>query len=84
MSLASEVNVNEVVSRTCQKEMNQSNVPADNACQYNKRSLTILLVDHLVCELNSRFDMSTIAAYKGLIIIPSKIISSIDSKIEVN
>ena len=43
---------------------------------YYKRTITIPLLDHLMCELDYRFDSSKIEAiFNGFVIVPAKLIA---------
>ena len=46
-----------------------------SASEYFKRSITIPLIDHLISDLNARFDFTNINVYYGLSIVPHKMIS---------
>ena len=84
LSLAKDVNVLEAKPRTCRRQINWSNLPADDVSEYYKRSITIPLIDHLNSELRDRFDTSTMVAYEGLCLIPSKLISLLDKHTKLN
>ena len=63
LELASQVDVSEAKPRTCGRQINRGNTPADTASEYFKRTITIPMIDHLNLEINQRFDSSTITAY---------------------
>ena len=54
------------------------NQPADNASDYYKCAITIPFLDFLNNELQQRFDIANMMAYKGLAIVPSKLIGSLN------
>ena len=57
-------------------QIHRSNTPAESASDYCKRTITIPLLDHLMCELNYRFDSSkTEAIFNGFVIVPAKLIT---------
>ncbi|XP_057307639.1 52 kDa repressor of the inhibitor of the protein kinase-like [Hydractinia symbiolongicarpus] len=72
VSLAQKVCVTPTKPRTCGRQKNRSNIPAENISDYFKRTTNIPLLDHLNSELKLRFDISTVTSYQGLSIIPSK------------
>ena len=74
----------EAKPRTCRQQINGSNLPADDVSEYYKRSITIPLIDHLNSELRDRFDTSTMVAYEGLCLIPSKLISLLNKHTKLN
>ena len=75
--LAAKVLVDEKKPRTCSRQINRGNPPAETISDYFKRVITIHLVDHLNSEIENRFDVSSVTAYYGLSIIPCNVISSI-------
>ena len=83
LSLASSVNVAEAKPRTCRRQCNRPNQPADNPSEYYKRSITIPFLDHLNNELQQRFDTSNMVAYQGLSIVPSKLIASVNKGLKL-
>ncbi|XP_065681485.1 52 kDa repressor of the inhibitor of the protein kinase-like [Hydra vulgaris] len=62
-------------SRTCSIQKNRSNVPSESVSEYFKRAVTIPLIDHVSTSISTRFKSETVAAYKGLSIIPFNFIS---------
>ena len=81
LALAEEVNVKESKPRTCRHQTNRANTPADDVSEYFKRNVTIPLVDHVNTQLAQRFDTS-LTAYHGLVIIPTKMIFCIQREQE--
>lgn len=75
LELAAKLNVDEGKPRTCHRQINRSNIPADCTFDYYKRSITIPIVDHLNLELARRFKESSTNVYYGFYLIPSKLIS---------
>ena len=71
--LADAVKVREWKPRTSIFQQHRNNVPSDDISEYYKRAVTIPLLDHLIVELQSRFDASSVNSLNGLVIIPSKI-----------
>ena len=57
------------------------NHPSESTSDYFKKALTIPLLDHLITELNSRFDFSTVTVYTGLCIVPAKMIYMIHANL---
>ena len=56
-------------------QIHRSNSPAESVSDYHKRTITIPLLDHLICKLGYRFDSSkTEVIFNGFVIIPAKLI----------
>ena len=66
----------EAKPRTCLRQCNSPNQPADSASDYYKCSITIHFLDYLNNELQQRFDKFNLTAYNGVAIVPSKLIGS--------
>ena len=79
VALADKVDVDERMPRTASKQTTRDNHPASDASEYYKRVITIPLIDHLNSDLKTRFDFSNVNAYYGLSVVPSKIISLLDT-----
>ena len=57
-------------------QIHRSNAPAESVSDYYKRTITIPRLDHLMCELDYRFDSSkTEAIFNGFVIVPAKLIA---------
>ncbi|XP_065683286.1 52 kDa repressor of the inhibitor of the protein kinase-like [Hydra vulgaris] len=70
--LSSKAEIFVLKPRTCFIQKNRSNVPSESVSDYFKRAVTIPLIDHV--SISTRFKSETVAAYKGLSIIPFNII----------
>ena len=75
VALAQEIEVQEQMPRHARHQSHRDNPPALSASEYFKRSITIPLIDHLISDLNARFDVTNINVYYGLSIVSYKIIS---------
>ena len=53
--MLSEVGIEPSVPRRCGRQTQRSNVPADTPSEYFRRTISIPVLDHLFCELRSRF-----------------------------
>ena len=73
LDLAKKVNVLENKPRICSRQTNRSNPSSEDTSQYFLRTVSIPLVDHVVSGLATRFDTS-ITAYHGLVLVPSKLL----------
>jgi hypothetical protein len=67
------VNVSINVPRTVKRQINRPNYQYVDASDFYKKAITIPLLDHVISELNARFDHS-LTAYQGLVIIPSNLL----------
>ena len=73
LTLAAEIKVDVSLPRTCSRD-----VPASDASEYYKHTLTIPVLDHRNSDLEARFDVSSVNAIYGISIIPSKMIPLIN------
>ena len=63
--------------RTCQVQRNRANTPAETILDHYRRNLTILLVDHLINELENRFGSGDLeVAVQCQIAVPSMLLAS--------
>ncbi|XP_046861158.1 52 kDa repressor of the inhibitor of the protein kinase-like [Xenia sp. Carnegie-2017] len=79
VSLAKNVDVDEKMPRTAGRQVHNENHPSSSASDYYKKALTIPFLDHLNSDLQARFDFSQINVYNGFSVVPSKMISLINS-----
>ena len=73
--LLSEVGIEPSVPRRCGRQTQRSNVPADTPSEYFRRAISIPVLDHLLCELRSRFGKHQRRALLGFSIVPSLFVS---------
>ncbi len=73
--LAKEVEVQEGKKRTVGRQATRSNPPSQSFTEHYKLTITIPLLDHLQTSLNARFDLDSVNVYKGLSIVPAKMMS---------
>ncbi|XP_057299418.1 52 kDa repressor of the inhibitor of the protein kinase-like [Hydractinia symbiolongicarpus] len=71
VAIANELDVTIKAPRICKTQIHRSNTPFDSVSDYFKRSVTIPLLDFLNTSISKRFQPETVAAYKGLALIPS-------------
>ena len=81
LELAKEVNVYEVMPRTCWAQFYRDNYPDEEATNYYRKSITIPLLDHMITELDERFDTSNLVVYNGLYAVPRNMVRNIKSKL---
>ena len=81
LELAKKVKVGEIKPRTAAIQRNRNNIPSESVSDYFKKVVTTSLLDCLTTQLNERFYSSSVMAYSGLVIIPSKMISMIHKNI---
>ena len=79
VALAAKIDVVERMPRTTSRQTRRDNHPASDASEYYKRVITIPLVDHLNSDLKTRYDFSNVNAYNGLCVVPSKMISLLNT-----
>ena len=68
---AAEYDVQVKTPRTCSVQATRDNQPSQNAEEYYRRPLAFPFLDHLVTEIENRFDSHSVMAMKCLGIIPS-------------
>ena len=73
--MLSEVGIEPSVPRRCGRQTQWSNVPADTPSEYFRRTISIPVLDHLLCELRSRFGKHQRRALLGFSIVPSLFVS---------
>ena len=76
LDLAVKVNISESKQRTCARQIHRPNHEYKTISDYYLKVLTKELLAHLYNQLHTRFDNSSMISYEGLVIVPSKIISS--------
>ena len=69
------VGVEPALPRLCARQKNRSNIPAENACEYYWRVISVPLLDHLITELESRFDKHKQTALQGMYLIPALLVT---------
>lgn len=79
--VAKSVDVIECAPRVAGRQTHRPNHPSSDTSDYFKRSLTIPFIDHVCTELDSRFNTS-LTAYHGLVLIPSKMLHLISKEKE--
>ena len=57
--------------RICARQRHRSNIPAEDACEYYRRVISVPLLDHLISELESRFSSHKQTALLGLYLVPT-------------
>ncbi|XP_046863470.1 52 kDa repressor of the inhibitor of the protein kinase-like [Xenia sp. Carnegie-2017] len=75
LELAAKVGIEEWKPRTVRKQTTRENIPHTTISEYYKRAITLPLLDHLQSSLESRFDLESVNVYKGLSIVPMKMMS---------
>ena len=61
--------------RVCGRQRHRFNVPADTPCEYYRRTISIPVLDHLLSELDARFNKHQQTALQGLCLVPSVLIT---------
>ena len=75
LDLAEKVKIKESKPRTVGRQTTRSNPPYKSISEYYKRTISIPLVDHINSALQHRFDTDSVNVYKGLSIVPTKMMS---------
>ena len=78
LEIAKKININEVKPHTATFQKTITIFPRNKYLE----SVTILLLDHLLTQLNVRFDSISVVVYGGLIIIPAKRLSFFHENID--
>ena len=69
--ICADMGVEPSIPRRCARQTHRSNIPADTPSEYYCRTLSIPLLDHLLCEMNTRFSSHQQTALLGLSVVPS-------------
>ena len=69
------------VPRRCTFQTLRSNHPADTPAEFWRRSVYIPFADHLVSELNSRFNQLPTTAVSGLCLLPENAVNEVPASI---
>ena len=75
VDLARKVGIEESKPRTVGRQTSRSNPPYKTTSEYYKRTISIPFVDHINSALQHRFDTDSVNVYKGLSVIPTKMMS---------
>ena len=59
------VSISETKPRTAVFQKNRNNVPPESVSDYFRKVVTIPLLDHLLTQLNLRFDGASVMVYGG-------------------
>ena len=72
--LTEKINITKTMPRVVGSQIHRSKTPAERVSHYYKRTTAVPLLDHLMCELDYRFDSSkTEANFNGFVIVPAKL-----------
>ena len=83
--LAQSVGIDESSPRISSRQQHRQNVPAENTKEYYKRTLTIPILDHLISELDERFDAdSSLVVVEFMELLPSTIIGHDQSHLQLS
>lgn len=81
--LCDSVGVEETVPRLASRQQHRQNIPAADSKEYYKRIITIPLLDHLLCELDARFDASSSKlVVEFMQMLPSGIVKSTSLRLQ--
>ena len=58
LTLTEKINITDTMPRVVGTQMHRSNTPAESVSDYYEKTITIPLLDHLMPELDYRFDSS--------------------------
>jgi hypothetical protein len=75
LQLAAKVGLDESKPRTVGKQTTRANHPYKSISEYYKRTITIPFIDHLNESLQARFNLDSVNVYRGLSIVPTKMLS---------
>lgn len=78
-SLATRLNITVGVPRLAKRQINRPNYSHSDVSDYFKKAITIPLLDHVISELNDRFDHS-LTPYHGLVVISSRLLFLVKSE----
>ena len=76
LTLTEKINIPGTMLRVVATQIHTSNTPSESVSDYYKRTITIPLLDYLMCELDYRFSSSeTEAIFNSFVILPVKLIA---------
>ena len=68
------VHVQPSLPRLCGRQCHRASVPAQSPSDYFRRTISIPIVDHLLSEMEKRFDHHQQTALQGLYLVPSVLV----------
>ena len=75
--LGTTVGIEESIPHLAGRQQHRKNVPADTMMDYYRRNLTIPLLDHIISELDSRFDSESSAVLVEFMqLLPSTLLAT--------
>ena len=74
LRLANRFNIKASKPRTNKRQIFRDNHPAETVSDFYRVSLTLPLLDTLYQELNARFSENSLLAYKGLYLLPNRVV----------
>ena len=72
-NLANSLDVSVNKPRTCRRQTQRANMPAETVEEYYRKAVAIPFLDHLLQEMNSRFSDLHEKATLGLMLVPSEL-----------
>ena len=69
------VNTEPSLPRLCGRQRHRRNVPAQSPSEYFRRTISIPVLDHLLLEMETRFDKHQQTAVQGLYLVPSLLVT---------
>ena len=76
VTIARQIQVQPDMPRIVQRQVHRNNAPAATPENYYKINITRVFVDHVLQQLNTRFQDDVFICYKGLSIIPSVLLAT--------
>ena len=65
------VGIEPSLPRLCAQQRHRTTVPAENACEYYQRVISVPLLDYLISELHFHFSAHHQTTLQGLSLIPA-------------
>ena len=72
--MCSSIGTTPSMPRLCGRQRHRPNVPATTPSDYSRRTITVPMLDHLVLEVEKRFDAHQQTALQGLYLVPSLLV----------
>jgi hypothetical protein len=73
--MCSSIGIEPTLPRLCGRQRHRSNVPAQSPLEYDRRTITVPLLDHVLSELNTRFSKHQQTAHQVIFLVPSVLIA---------
>ena len=75
MEMRQQVGTEPSLTRRCGRQHHRENIPADTPAQYYRRTISIPFADHLLTEIDARFNTMHLTVLQGLCLVPTVLLT---------